>query len=80
MKVKELLEKLRAFDPDQDVICYCEDEGVKAFGHDVSLFDISSVDLQDAEKTRTGNGVPSLKLGKTENSVANVLIEITSDF
>lgn len=80
MKVKELLEKLRAFDSDQDVICYCEGEHVTTSGHGFRLFDISSVDMQEAEKTRCEDGVPSLKLGKTEHSVAHVLIEITSDF
>jgi len=80
MKVKELIEKLRVFDPDQDVICYCEDEGVTTSRHGFLLFDINSVDIQEAEKTRCENGVPSLKFGKTEHSVAQVLIEITSDF
>jgi len=79
MKVKELLEKLRAFDPDQDVICYCEDKGLTTSGHGFRLFEISNVDMQEAEKTRCEDGVPSLKFGKTEHSVAIVLIEITSD-
>jgi len=80
MKVRELLENLRAFDPDQDVICYCEDGSVTAPGHGFRLFDISGVDLREAEKTRCEDGVPSLKFVKTEHSVPNALIEITSDF
>jgi hypothetical protein len=80
MKVKELLEKLRAFDPEQDVICYCEDEGVLTPGKGFQLFEIASVELKEAEKTRSKDGVTSLKFGKTERSVAHVLIEITSDF
>lgn len=28
MKVKDLLSKLSTFDPDVEVLCYCEDEGV----------------------------------------------------
>lgn len=80
MKVKELLEKLRGFDPDQDVICYCEDEGVVTPGQGFQLFEIASVDLTEAEKTRSKNGVPSLKFGKTERSVDHLLIKITSDF
>ena len=80
MKVRELLEKLSDFDPEQDLICYCEDRGVTAPGHVFRLFDISSVDLREAEKTKCEDGVPSLKFGKTEHSVSNALIEITSDF
>ena len=80
MKVKELLEKLSALDPNQDVICYCEDEGVATPGHGFRLFEITSADLKEAEKTRGEDGIPSLKLGKTEHSVPHVLIEITSDF
>ena len=80
MKVKELLEKLRSLDPDQEVICYCEDKFVTTSGHAFRLFDIYSVYIQEAEKTRCKDGVPSLKFGKTEHSVDNVLIEITSVF
>jgi len=80
MKVKELLGKLRAFDPDQDVICYCEDEGVVNPGHGFRLFDITNVDIREAEKTRGKDDVPSLKFAETEYSVSLVLIEISSDF
>ena len=80
MKVKELLEKLRGFDPDKDVIFYCKDEGVVPHEHGFRLFEIASVDLKEAEKTRSEDGVPSLKFGKAELSVPHVLIEITSDF
>lgn len=80
MKVKQLLEKLRAFDPDIDMICFCEDEDIAPHGHGFRIFDIISTDLQEVEKTKGKDGAPSLKLGRTEHSVAHVLIEITSDF
>jgi len=80
MKVKELLEKLRGFDPHKDVILYCEEEGVVLPGHGFRLFEIDSVDLKEVEMTRGGDGVPSLKFVKTERSVIHVLIEIISDF
>jgi hypothetical protein len=37
MKVRELLEKLRDLDPEQDVICYCEDRGFTDPGHGFRL-------------------------------------------
>lgn len=80
MKVKELLEKLNDFNPDQDIICYCEDEGVVTTDQGFKLFEIVNVDLKEAEKTRIKGIVPSLIFGKTEHSTANVLMEITSDF
>ena len=80
MKVKELLEKLRGFDPDKDVIFYCGEVGVVPHGQGFRLFEIASVDLKEAEKTRSKDGVPSLKFIKTERSVPHVLIEIISDF
>jgi len=80
MKVKELLEKLKAFDPDHNVICYCEDKGVVNPGHGFRLFDITNIYMKDAENTRVKDGVPSLKFGKTEYSLPHALIEISSDF
>lgn len=80
MKVKELFEKLSGFDPDKDVIFYCEDKGVVPPGQGFRLFEIASMDLNEAEKTRSEDGIPSLKFGKTERSMLHVLVEIKSDF
>ena len=80
MKVKDLLSKLSGFDSEQDVLCYCEDEGILPRKHGFRLFEIDDVTLTDAEKTRCGDGIPSLKLGKTERSAPHVLIDITLDF
>ena len=79
MKVKELRKKLSGFDPEQDVICYCEDDGVVTRGQGLRLFEIASVDLAEAERARAEDGIPLLKIGKTEHSVPHVLIEIRSD-
>lgn len=80
MKVKELLAKLKARDPEQDVICYSEDEEGLPEGHGFRLFEINGIDVTDAEKTRLDDGTPYLKLGKTAHSRRQVLIDITSDF
>ena len=80
MKVKDLLSKLNAFDPEQDVLCYCEDEGIQPPKHGFRLFEINAVDLTEAEKTRCEDGIPSLRLGKSECSAPHVLMDITSDF
>lgn len=80
MKVKDLVAKLKTFDPEQDVLCYCEDEEGLPEGHGFRLFDINGVDVTEAEKVRLDDGTPYLKLGKTPQSRRQVLIDITSDF
>ena len=79
MKVKEVLAKLKALDPEQDVLCYCEDEGDLPQGHAFRLFEITSIEVTQAEKMRLEDNTPYLKLGKTSNSQPHVLIDITSD-
>jgi len=80
MKVEELIARLRKLDPRLDVLCYCEDEEILPMSHGFRIFDIAAVDVTDAETTRTKDGVPSLKLGKSEHSSSHALIEITADF
>lgn len=80
MKVKDLLSKLSTFDPEQEVLCYCEDEGILPPKHGFRIFEINHIDLTEAEKRRCEDGIPSLKLGKTEHSAPHVLIDVTSDF
>ena len=80
MRVKDLLSKLSGFDPEQDVVCYCEEEGILPSKHGFRVFEINDVALTEAEKTRSEDGIPSLKLGKSERSEPHVLIDITSDF
>lgn len=80
MKVKELIAKLNAADPESDVLCCCEDEGTLARGVGFKLFDIDHIDSTEAEKTRLEDGTPYFKLGKSDNSESHVLIDITADF
>lgn len=80
MKVKDLVSKLSTFNPEHDVLCYSEDKGILPPKHGIRIFEIDGVDSTEAEKTRCQDGIPSLKLGKTEHSAPHVLIEITSDF
>jgi hypothetical protein len=80
MKLKDLLSKLSGLDPEQDVLCYCEDEGILPPKHGFRLFEINGVTLTEAEKTRCEEGIPSLKLGKTECSAPHVFLDITLDF
>ena len=80
MKVSELISKLKALDPGSDVVCYCEDESIVADDQGFRLFDIVDAATQDAEPIRLNNETPYLKLGKTESSVRQSLIEITADF
>ena len=80
MKVKGLISKLSAFDPQQKVLCYCEDEDILPEKHGFRVFEIDSVDRTEAEAMRGKEGLPYFKLGKSENSKAYILIEITTDF
>ena len=80
MKVKEVLAKLKALDPEQDVLCYCEDERDLPQGHRFRLFEIISIEVRDAEMMRLEDKTPSLEFGKTSNSQPQVLIDIISDF
>lgn len=80
MKVRDLLSKLSTFDPEEEVLCYCEDEGVVPPNHGFRVFEIDDIDLTEAEKRRCADGIASLKLGKTEHSAPHILIHVTSDF
>lgn len=80
MKAKDLLSKLRALNPEYDVLCYCEDKSPSAAKNTFKVFEIDGVDLTEAEKARGEDGIPFLKLGKTKYSESLVLINITSDF
>ena len=80
MKVRELLSKLSPFDPELDVVCYCEDPGTSSPGSGFRLFEINEISVTDAEKTRLEDGTPYLKLGKSEAARPHVLIDVTADF
>ena len=80
MKVKELISKLSAFDSELDVVCYCESEDVLTQGHGFRVFWIDHVDSKEAERVRCENDIPSLKFGKSEDSLPIVFIDVISEF
>lgn len=80
MKVKNLKEKLDRLDPEMEVVLSCEDEHMQQNGNFFVLFDIQSVDVIEAEKTRLDDGRPYLKLDKSGNSTKLALVDITTDF
>ncbi len=80
MKVRELIAKLQAFEPDLDVLCYCEDEGIAPSGKGFKLFDIDEITRNDAEAMRLDDNTPYLKLGRTAASSPHVFICLTGDF
>ena len=79
VKVKDLISKLSKFNQEYDIICYCEDEDILDKKQGFRLFEIESVDVQDAEKVRLNN-TPYLKFGKTPSSKPHILISIIADF
>ncbi|KDE39784.1 hypothetical protein ADINL_1824 [Nitrincola lacisaponensis] len=81
MKIKELIEKLQQYDPEQPIACYSEDEGLRAGDSPAQIFEVLNVSEVEAESSRLddGTGKPWLKFGKSENASKFVLIEITSD-
>ncbi|WP_022967226.1 hypothetical protein [Denitrificimonas caeni] len=81
MKIKELINKLQQFDPEQSITCYSEDEGLKSIQGPIQIFEVLSVSEVDAQASRLNDdaGKPWLKFGKTSNSSKFVLLEITSD-
>ncbi len=80
MKVKELQEKLKNLDPNFEVVCYKENEGLDDKGRGFVLFDIVSIDLKQAELTRINNGIPYLKFDQSELTEKFAILEVTEDF
>ena len=80
MKAKDLLSKLSSFDPEIDVLCFCEDDQFATDNHIFRIFEITGIEKVDAEKIRGVDQFPSLRLGKTGNSTPHALLEITLDF
>jgi hypothetical protein len=81
MKIKDLIEKLRQFDPEQAIACYSEDEGLKSDEDPIQIFELLDVSEVEAESSRLDDGVgkPWLKFSRSDNSSKFVLMEITSD-
>lgn len=81
MKIRELIQRLKEFDPEQSIACYSEDEGLRSDESPIQIFEILNVSKVEAESSRLDDdaGKPWLKFGKSGNSSKFVLIEITSD-
>jgi hypothetical protein len=81
MKIRELIEQLREFDPEQSIACYSEDEGLQYKDGPIQIFEVQGVSEVEAEPGRLndGTGKPWLKFGKSEKSSKFVLIDITAD-
>ncbi len=80
MKVRDLQSKLEAFDPDLDLLCYCEDEESLPPDGGFKLFEIEDIGASHAEPTRLKDDTPYLKLGKTDTSTVHVLLNLTGDY
>jgi hypothetical protein len=80
MKVRELQEQLSKLDPEFEVIGYTEDSPLVPAGHGFRLLDINAVNTTEGKRFRTGDGTPSLKLGREAGSEVLVILEVTGDF
>lgn len=79
MKVKELVEKLKKVDQNLDVLGFTEDEEFIGKKHLFRFFDVTHVDVREAEMSRNPDGTPGLKLGKHEYSQKIVFLGMTTD-
>lgn len=80
MTVNDLITNLNNFDPDLEILFYCEDlESFKKQESSMRLFEYSSIQKVSAEKVRISN-TPYLKLSNDEYSEEMCIIELTSDF
>jgi hypothetical protein len=79
MKVKELVEQLKKLDQDLEVLGYTEDEEFIGKKHLFRSFDVTHVEVHDAEMSRNPDGTPGLKLGKHEHSQKIASISMTTD-
>ena len=80
MKVGELLDKLKNLDPKLEILCYTEDAPFLVKQRLFRLLDIESVETSDAERCRTDDRVPTLKLGRSQSSERLALLNVTADF
>ena len=80
MKVKEMMGALAKYDPDLEVICYSEGEQILPPRHLFRLLDLDGVDIVEGERQRDDNGVPGLKIGKSNAAMKHVVLNVTTDF
>lgn len=80
MKVRELIKELQKADPDMDVVCSTEDKDLLPDGYMFRLFEIADLEIAEAEKCRSEDGVASFRFVKSGISEKHLIINITSDF
>jgi len=80
MKVKELAAKLGEVDPELEIVCYSEDEDLLLPDHLFRLLTIESVDVLEAEQVRDDERVPTVKLGRSQESQPMAFLNVTGQF
>ena len=80
MKVKDLIDKLLTLDPNLDLVCYSEDESLLVEGQNFKIMDIENIECIHAETLRDELRRPTLKIGKSEDSVKLAILNVISDF
>ncbi len=63
-----------------DVLCYSEDETLIKKDLLFLLLEIEELNVIEGEKWRVDDGVPTIKLGKTQSSQKLVALIVTSVF
>ncbi|NLF97535.1 MAG: hypothetical protein GX569_12405 [Candidatus Riflebacteria bacterium] len=80
MKVKDLIGKLNAYDPNSEVLCYTEDYSVLDKDHSFKLFVIENLDISEGEPQKGDDNIPTIKFCKSPESVKHVVLYITGSF
>ena len=80
MKVGELAEKLGKLDPELEVLGYTEDSDLLPPGHLFRLLHINDVSEGEGERRRGEDGIPSLKIGRTDLSEKLAFLDVSADF
>lgn len=79
MIVKELIEKLSAFDPDCEVLGWIEDEGAKESDRGPSPLELRGAFHCNAVRARSGDHRPRLRFDDGNDSESLVLLDMTAD-
>ncbi len=80
MKVRRLIEELEKLDPEMAVLCYTEDPDLLAENQGFKLFEIEGVQGSEGERSKTDDGIPTLKLGRGPHSEKLAILNVTADF
>ena len=80
MKVKDLINQLSKYNPNSDVLCYTEEEGLVAKKHIFRILHIEDVSKVNATKCRSNDHLPSLKFEESNLSEEHVLLNVVGDF